>query len=255
MLKTAVRGSTGRATQRIIVGAALGGIAGSVLLAAPPAVAAPCKAAGKDSANCAMDYYRTIPGSRGNAGSSGGGGTGEMPEINVPELGGVFVAPDQPPPAPVPEIPTIVIAEKARSELTVPAPGIHTSPSPKTYVRVKTGLWVDPNTYNPITITTTAGNKSVRATARPAGVTWNLGEKTIECAGPGSKNGTTCSYTYQRSSAGRPGNVYQISATVNWTVTWACVSGCTESGTLDPMPMTSTNALAVGEIQTNSRPR
>lgn len=159
-------------------------------------------------------------------------------------------------PATPPPTPTIDWAYDARNQLQLPVPDIHTAPAPKTYVRLKTGLWVR-GAFATFRASAGAGGQRVTAIARPKSVTWNMGENAITCNSAGDPDGNTCSYTYARSSAAQPGGAYQISATVTWEVSWICRGACdATSGTYpDPtMSMTNTAALAVGEIQTESRP-
>ncbi|WP_433327901.1 hypothetical protein [Spirillospora sp. CA-294931] len=137
----------------------------------------------------------------------------------------------------------------------LPVPTVHTSPEKKTYVRVKTGLWVEGFT-TVTTPTIRVGAQAVQATATPKSVTWSLGETNLTCTDAGSPTGTTCSHTYNRSSAGQPGGVYRITATITWTLTWTCEgTDCDDrTGTLSDMTMTSQpTPLTVGEIQTNTR--
>jgi hypothetical protein len=185
---------------------------------------------------------------------SGGGGSGGGENLGCPNLGLDSACAVQNAPGPAPVAPATV-AQEARDMLLLPTPTIHTSPNPRTYVKLRTGLWVDPAEFRVLTATTPpVDGQVITATATPQKVTWNLVENTVVCNGPGKENGTECGYTYQRSSAGQPAGTYQISATITWTITWACVSGCDESGPLPAMSMTSSLDLPVLEIQTESKP-
>jgi hypothetical protein len=158
--------------------------------------------------------------------------------------------------APAP-IPTSAWADDARNQLQLPVPGINTAPARKTYVRLKTGLWVDKGTFTTFTASAGTPGQTVTAIAKPKNVTWDMGENAIACNSAGDRAGKTCGYTYARSSAAQPGKAYQISATITWDVSWTCTGACdAPAGTYpDPtMSMTSTATLAVGEIQTESRP-
>jgi hypothetical protein len=99
--------------------------------------------------------------------------------------------------------------------------------------------------------------QTVTAIATPKDVTWKMGEGTVTCTTAGSRNGTGCGYTYQRSSANQPGGKYAISATVTWNIYWTCEGVCdaaTGNFEYPTVSMTSNADLAVGEVQTESRP-
>ncbi|WP_131738548.1 hypothetical protein [Actinomadura roseirufa] len=202
-------------------------------------------------------------GSSGGGGGGGGGAPGSggsveppAPDGLTPDEGVGFVPVDgggggAPAPAPVS---TAALLERALSSAAFPVPTVHTAPADKTYVRLKTALWVD-GFRTVSTEPAKAGAQLVRATATPLKVVWDLGEKKLECLDGGSKSGTTCHYTYQRSSAGQSGGTYKITATIRWRVEWSCVGADCQGngGLLDPQEMTSPpTPLAVSEIQTNN---
>jgi hypothetical protein len=151
------------------------------------------------------------------------------------------------------------VASLARAKLDLPHPTVHTSPPNKTYVQIRTGLWIDQGDFGTFTADATAGGTTVRAIASPKYVTWHMGESTVTCDTAGSRSGKTCGYTYQRSSAGQPNGKYAISVTTTWDVSWVCVQGTCDAGRGDwgpnsTMSKTTDTALAVGEVQTESRP-
>jgi hypothetical protein len=88
-------------------------------------------------------------------------------------------------------------------------------------------------------------------------VVWNTGEASVECNGPGEpyRPGakSDCGYTFRRSSVHVPGGVYDLTATVLYTVEWTCTGSCdTASGSEGPLPSTGHTRLSVGEIQTET---
>jgi hypothetical protein len=199
-------------------------------------------------------HTKTLPGNSGRSGGGGGGKAGPPPcppntncATNV--LGN---------PAPAAQVRTIDVAYDAYDQLELPAPHIHTSPSNKTYVQLRTGLWLDPGDHTEKTASASAGGQTVTAIGTPSTVTWNMGESTVTCDTAGSRKSTKCGYTYQRSSADQPNGKYAISVTVTWNVRWTCEGVQCEAagGDFDPptMTMTSNATLAVGEVQTESRP-
>jgi hypothetical protein len=156
-----------------------------------------------------------------------------------------------------PRVASIDLAWNARGLIQPPAPQIHWSPEPRTYVRLRTGLWVDPADFQPLQSDppVVAGGQTVIAYATPKRAEWNLVETTIVCRDGGTPHGTSCGYTYQHSSANQTDGKYQISATIVWGVTWTCTGNCDQAGgTLADLRMTSTTQLPVDEIQTESQP-
>ncbi|MBO2454561.1 hypothetical protein J4573_46260 [Actinomadura barringtoniae] len=233
----------------------------SLLLSAAVVTLAPAAYAGceKDNphANCGAESGggsgggdTTSPG-----GSGGGGDTGPGKAPNN-DAGGIGAPPANPI---IQHVPTIDLASSARDSLTVREPGVHTSPNGKTYVRVRTGLYINADRFRTYTAKAQAPptgppEQVVTATAKPQGVTWKMVESSLECDGPGAPNSTKCGYSYNRSSANQPGGKYHISATLTWSLTWTCQGTCdTPGGDLGPMQMTSFFDLPVGEIQTGDK--
>jgi hypothetical protein len=237
--------------------------AGAVALAPGIASAGPCGGQvcpGGDSVDVIARGDRTIPGSRGGSGGDVLGNAPTGPGVGCPNQGnGIGCTQGPPPAAGADPAPTIQVAGTARDQLNLPAPRIGTSPSPRSYVRMRTGLWVDPANFGVVRASATdpLGNQTVTATATPVNVRWNMVEGTVVCQGPGTPNTTECGYTYQRSSAGQPTGHYRISASITWTIDWTCNGAdCESSGAppLAPMTMTTSADLPVLEIQTESQP-
>jgi hypothetical protein len=197
----------------------------------------------------------TTPG-RARTPRRGGGGSGKAAPIPCPAgqaCGALTVGA-----APVAVVPTIDVAYEARNQLQLPTPTVHTSPRNRTYVQLRTGLWVDAADFTEERASATVGGTTVTAIGIPRDVTWKMGESTVTCTTAGSRSGKTCGYTYQRSSAGQPNGRYAISVTVTWDVSWTCVGVCdAPAGDWGPdstMARTTDTTLAVGEVQTESRP-
>lgn len=229
--------------------------AGTAAAMSGTAAAAPCQNGGTCTISGGWHSGGGGGGAGGGTGGGGGAGGGTGPGLGCPTVGAQIVcAPGQAAPAAPAHVPTIDVAETARTQIPFPVPHVHTAPAGRTYVQLTTGLWVDPGDYAtlvspPATIT----GETVTATATPRSVTWNMGEGTVVCTGPGSRDGTGCGYTYTHSSADRPGGTYTISATITWALTWACQGACdANAGVLAPETRTTTAQLAVGEIQTES---
>ncbi|RFU42221.1 hypothetical protein DZF91_07685 [Actinomadura logoneensis] len=135
---------------------------------------------------------------------------------------------------------------------------VHTAPSGKTYVSVRTSFWVD-GFKTVSTPPASVPGQSVTATASPAYVTWALGDPTnpqMTCQDGGSQSGDSCNYTYKKSSVGVPGGSYQVTATITWNIHWTCVGNDCDQAAGDLPAMTMASAptpLVVGEIQAGSR--
>lgn len=224
----------------------------SVAALTPSAYAGPCHSTGTGAA-CGIGGHQHSGGGTTTGHSGGGKGQTTAPPCPVGPTMNCGAINN---PVPVAHIPTIDLAYEARNALVTPAPTVHTAPSPRTYVQLKTALWVDPADYAVLhSATPPADGQVVTLTATPQSITWNMGEGSVVCHSAGDRHGRSCGYAYQRSSADRPGGAYTISATVTWGLAWVCAGPCdAHRGTLAPATMTSNAQLAVGEVQTQSRP-
>ncbi|WP_141578084.1 hypothetical protein [Actinomadura sp. WMMA1423] len=244
---------------------AASGVTAATALLATLAFPAAALADGCGGAHKGLDC--NLSGVTGGGGGGGGGGTGggsggtsgpvapPAPEglTDNQAVDGVDGPAAAAPPAPAPPD-TWTLVQQARDSAQLPVPTVHTAPKNKTFVRLRTSLWVDGFTVvqtQPITV----GAQTVQATATPSSVTWNLGEGQLVCKDAGTRNGKTCNYTYKRSSTGQPGGSWKITATITWKITWTCEGAECDSpgGTLDDQTMTSQpTPLVVSEIQTNT---
>lgn len=221
-----------------------------------PAHAAPCRQIDRFNGNCNLNTR--LPGTDGGGGGAGAGsGSGPVappdPEgLTADQANDIVPVPGGPVQPAAPATADLVAAVVASTEY--PAPTVHTAPEGKTYVRLRTSLWVD-GFDNVQTEPITDGAQTVQLIATPKSVTWNLGEKEIVCDDAGSKDGKTCNYTYQRSSASQPGDSYKITATITWDVEWTCEGDdCdADGGSLGVNSLSSEpTPLVVSEIQTNT---
>lgn len=136
-----------------------------------------------------------------------------------------------------------VLAERARDQLTLVRPQVRTAPKTpgQTVVGLPTWLWLPGHQWKTLTAKASVSTATVRVLARPVQVTWDMGEETTICAGPGRAwkpalgphATTTCRYTYQRTSRTEPGKHYPISARIQYDVRWICSGNCSVgAGTL-----------------------
>jgi len=174
------------------------------------------------------------------------------------DLLGVPFFPDRPPVDPV------VLANQAREFLPLAAPGINTSPPPALdqLVNLRTWLWLDESTFSTQTSTVGVPGVSVTVTAEPQSVTWDMGDgSSVVCNGAGTpydpsrpeaSQSTNCSHTYRRSSAGRAGQSYRVTATTSYAVSFT-VSGAPGGGPLPAVQRSSSVDLRVAEGQVLNR--
>jgi hypothetical protein len=151
-----------------------------------------------------------------------------------------------------------VLAERAAAVLELPAPAMRMSPARDQVVRLPSWLWISVEQWEPRQVSATAGPVTATVTATPVRVTWDMGNgDRVLCDGPGTPyeeryagqpDATDCRYTYRHSSAGQPDEAYQVTATVDWGLTWSA-SGASGGGSLGSVPMSSTRAVRVTEIQ------
>ena len=147
------------------------------------------------------------------------------------------------------------LAQQARDRLRLPTPSVSTSPVGTQLVNVPTWLWLSGG-FEPVSATVAVPGVSVTAVATPAAVVWDMGDgATVTCSGPGtpfvaggdpSAASPDCGHTYRSSSAGQPGQVFPVTTTVSWTVTW---SGAGDGGTFPDLDSTIATTFRVAEVQ------
>jgi hypothetical protein len=148
------------------------------------------------------------------------------------------------------------LAQQARSQLRLPAPKIKANPAGDQLVGLPTWLWLDRGSWGPVSATAAVPGVSVTAVATPTSVTWSMGDGgSVTCTGPGTpfpsggdpkSASPVCGYTYHTSSAGRPGDAFPVTATVDWTVRW---SGAGQGGTFPNITTSETLPFRVAESE------
>lgn len=160
----------------------------------------------------------------------------------------------------VPRITPRQLAQYARSQLRFPPLRLATAPP-----RGKDGLvglaewfWVPARDWGTIrTGVARAGPVWAQVTAKPVSLSYDPGGglAPASCAGPGTpyRRGarTSCSFTYQQSSATQPGGRYSVTVTSTWQVSWRGGIGAaaTQGGPLPGWHGTMVFALKVAEGQ------
>lgn len=147
------------------------------------------------------------------------------------------------------------LASQARERLRLPEPAVAVSPVGDQLVNLPTWLWIEGD-WEPIEATASVPGVSVTARAVPESATWVMGDGSeVVCRGPGTPYSAgadpaapspDCGHTYRLSSAGQPGEVFTVSVTVSWTVTW---SGAGDGGTFPGLTTSGRAAFRVAESQ------
>lgn len=148
------------------------------------------------------------------------------------------------------------LAQRAVEQMALEGPAIRTPLDGDEIGTVGIPLWLwteqGATTWGPTTATASVPGLSVTATARAKWIEWDLGDgSTMRCDGPGTPyipgqvESPTCDHVYTASSAGQPGDVYTVTGTTTWEVTW---SGGGMSGVLQ-VTRSSSATVPIGELQ------
>ncbi|MFC0862362.1 hypothetical protein ACFHYQ_08635 [Sphaerimonospora cavernae] len=154
-----------------------------------------------------------------------------------------------------------MLAAQAVRELVLPLPQVRTAPprGRPAMVGVPQWFWLyGDGQWKPISKRVQAGDvwAEVVASPRRLVISPGTGLPDVACQGPGSvydpdrppkEQQSGCTYLYERSSAGQPGGVHRVSATVVWGATWRGSGGT--GGALAPISRTTSFSLPVAEAQ------
>jgi hypothetical protein len=167
----------------------------------------------------------------------------------------VFIPNGQPGPGAAPVPSPAQLAQIAHNQLRLPTPTIAANPAGEQLVNLPTWMWLSSG-WGPASATASVPGVSVIAVATPTSVSWSMGDgSTVTCTGGGTpfQPGTDpkasspdCGHTYRTSSASQAGQAFPVSATVNWTVTWA---GAGQGGVFPDLTTTGNAAFRVAESQ------
>lgn len=178
-----------------------------------------------------------------------GGGGGILPRFDVAK---------KPKPSGGDHVPAEVIVQRAVTRLELPEPVIRTSPDEDfvQVVHVPTWMWVERETWGPVSATAAVDGVKVTATAHPRIAVWSMGEGgSVVCHGPGTPYtdaygpkapSPDCGYTYQRASLSAPDKAFTVSVQVTWDVEW---HGGGQAGVVPGLVMGAERQLMVDEVQ------
>ncbi len=148
--------------------------------------------------------------------------------------------------------------EQAVGNLELPTPVIRTSPDEDLaqVVHVPTWMWVEGDSWGPVSASAQVPGLKVTATARAREAVWSMGEGgRVVCKGPGTpysrayepkKPSPDCGYTYRKASTGRQGDSYTVTVQVVWDVEW---HGGGQAGEIPGLVMAAEHELVVDEVQ------
>lgn len=151
------------------------------------------------------------------------------------------------------------LRQQARERLVFPVLPAVLNPRTEQTVNFRTLLWIERSQWTPVSATAAVPGVVVTVTATPTRVTWSMGNgDAVECNGPGApydpnkseaEQDTSCSYVYRHSSAGQPDDVYRLTTTVHWSLSWS-VTGAPGGGSLGVASRTSAPVdVRVVEVQ------
>lgn len=166
---------------------------------------------------------------------------------------------------PLPPPDPAVLAQQARTELTLPKPTVRRSPPetnsdpdngglPYTWVGLSTFYWVEG--WQSMTRTVELRGVSATVTATPTGLTFDPGDGSaaVSCAGPGRPwtqadgdnppSGSACGYTYRSVT---PNGPLTATTSVQWSVNWTSNTGA--NGTFPASTTSSSLSFLVEQIQ------
>lgn len=155
-----------------------------------------------------------------------------------------------------------VVAQQAIASMDLEAIRIGITPKPGEdsigIIGMPVWMWADQpdaQTVGPTTATASAGGITVTATAKLHKVSWLMGDgTTVVCRTPGTpykpsfgmQASPDCGHTYVKSSAGENDDMFTVTATSDWVVSW---SGAGQTGTVRLNGLTRTARISVGEAQ------
>lgn len=155
--------------------------------------------------------------------------------------------------------PAVTIAglmQEALNQLDPPPPELAVVPAELHVTQLPSWLAVDPAYWGLREARVSAGRVWVVGRADPYEVQWDTGDgETVVCDNPGTiwqpgldAEANLCPHIYRRSSAGAPGDAFELAATVRFLVT----AETNAPGTYGPFPdleRETTRSVQVGEIQ------
>ncbi|MGH1489756.1 MAG: hypothetical protein ACRBK7_10230 [Acidimicrobiales bacterium] len=156
-----------------------------------------------------------------------------------------------------PPVTVAALMQQALDQVDPPDPELAVTPETLHFTQLQSWLAVEPSYWNADRqATAAAGRVAVTATVTPVESSWDMGDgNEVTCAGPGTvwqagldPAAATCSHVYRTSSAGAPGDAFDIAATVRFNVD-ITTNAPGSYGPFVDIERTTVDAVQVGEIQ------
>ncbi len=129
------------------------------------------------------------------------------------------------------------LAQSALNTLQLATADIQLAPAypDPAVIGIENWLWLPESQWQVLTETVRAGGTTVRVSAAPARVAWDMGPGGTVCFdagrpwvdGMGDQAVTRCGYIYDETSTREPDGVFDVSATIVYDVDWTCSGVCT----------------------------
>jgi hypothetical protein len=121
------------------------------------------------------------------------------------------------------------LAQVAAGSVLLPVPAARSWPAGGVGL-VHSPVWLRVDNWEPLSASASAGGLTATVEALPVRAIWRLGPDTVVCADAGtewtpSAGGSSCSYTFRRSSGGEPGGQVGVSVSVVWRLRWSATDG------------------------------
>jgi hypothetical protein len=166
------------------------------------------------------------------------------------------------------------LAQQALDSAQLPTPAISLRPENPliTFAGYPEWLWIQPDAWRTVTASASLDGLTATVTAVPTQVLWDSGdtsasddERYVKCNGPGKalpfragymdrREDSGCTYYYRHISIKEPDHAFDLSATIQWNVTWTATNGT--SGNLGVVSRAASIPVKVGEWQVvNVSPR
>lgn len=162
-----------------------------------------------------------------------------------------FTSEPPPPPVPVEDL-----VERVRDSQGLPPLIVSTNPDAQSVVGLRTWVWPTAGEFGAVTSRSESGPNWAQVTATPGRISLTSTDPAAEigsCATApawsqgADDNATDCYVTFQRSSAGRPGNAHTITAQMTWEIRLTTSDGRNEL--LASPPVVTDVPIPVAQVQ------
>ncbi|MEU6405353.1 hypothetical protein [Streptomyces sp. NPDC046985] len=156
------------------------------------------------------------------------------------------------------------LAQEAIKKMRLLGPQIGTAPGTGKTGIVGMPVWIwnvkTARTWGPVSASASAAGLTVTATANVKKIVYTMGDGgSVTCTGAGTpykasyggSSSPDCGYRYTKTSSGRSGNTFSVSAVTTWTVHW---QGGGQEGDITTTRASVGVQLAIGEAQVVAKP-